>query len=285
MAVVLAAHTSTLGHVPHGFAQEPYDDRVSELPVSVRLALWVTAAYAGRLPLPEALTASAGDLGLVGGRTERLETWRDLGERAVLVALPQPGAPGLLPRGADVLAAAIEASECVFVPGLGDVLVPTVSELGPQGAGPMDRIGAVRWAAYAGEPVPIHLVDALDLRAVERDLATTTAAATAALESLDARAWASDGLRELAEARIGGGRWGLPPWLSERARRVITTAATLGTIADLGLGHLRDTHSLVVTAQRHDELLRLRREADQALAAAANVAALHLAGWRGPDRD
>jgi len=109
--------------------------------------------------------------------------------------------------------------------------------------------------------------------------------ATATLEALDARSWPTDGLRELAEARLAGGRWGLPDGLSERARRVIARAATLGTVADLGLDQLRDAHSLEVTARRREELLRLRREGDHALAAATNVAALHLAGWRGPDRD
>ena len=263
----------------------PYDGEVSELPVSVRLALWVTAAYAGRVSLTDALSAAAGELELVTGNTERLQTWHDLGERAVLVALPHPGAPGLLPRGGEVLAAAVEAGECVYVPGLGDVLVPTVSELGPEGAGPQDRVGAVRWAAYAGEPVPVHDVDALDLRACERELAQTTRQAIATMEAVDGRSWASDGLRALADARLGGGRWGLPPWLTDRARRVITQAATLATIADIGLAHSRDAHSLDATNRRRDELLRLSREADHALAAAASVAALHLAGWQGADRD
>lgn len=258
---------------------------MSELPVSVRLALWVTSAYAGRVPLTDAVAEAAGDLGLVSGRTERLQTWRDLGERAVLVALPHPGAAGLLPRGREVLAAAVEAGECAYVPGLGDVLVPTLSRLGPEGAEPQDSVGAVRWAAYSGEPVPVYEVEALDLRACERELADTTRRATAAFTAIDAPSWASDGLRDLADARLGGGRWGLPPWLTDRARRVITQAATLGTIADLGLSHLRDTHSLALTARRHDELLRLQREADHALAVAASVAALHLAGWRGPERD
>ncbi|MCA0435445.1 MAG: hypothetical protein LCH98_02980 [Actinobacteria bacterium] len=258
---------------------------MSELPVSVRLALWVTAAYAGRVALPDALRTATGDLDLVGGRTERLQTWHDLGERAVLVALPHPGAPGLLPRGREVLAAAVEAGECVFVPGLGDALVPTLAQLGPVDAAPLDRIGSVRWAAYSGDPVPVHEVDALDLREVERGLGETLVTATATLEALDARSWPTDGLRELAEARLAGGRWGLPDGLSERARRVIARAATLGTVADLGLDQLRDAHSLEVTARRREELLRLRREGDHALAAATNVAALHLAGWRGPDRD
>lgn len=275
----------TLGHVSPTAAQRPYDGRVSELPVSVRLALWVTAAYAGRVPLPDAIAAAAGDLQVVTGRIERLQTWADLGERAVLVALPHAGAPGLLPRGGAVLAAAVEAGECVYVPGLGDVLVPTLAELGPAGAGPQDRVGSVRWAAYAGTPIPVHEVDALDLRSCERDLAQTTAHAVRTLEALDAPTWASDGLRSLADARLGGGRWGLPPGLTDRARRIIAQAATLSTIADVGLEHLRDTHSLEITARRRDELLRLRREADHALAVAASVAALHLAGWRGPDRD
>lgn len=201
------------------------------------------------------------------------------------MALPHAGDPGLLPRGAAVLAAAVEAGECLFVPGLGDVLVPTLSELGPQGADPQDRIAAVRWAAYSGEPVPVHEVDALDLRAIERDLADVTRSVTAALEALDVPAWSADRLRELADARLGAGRWGLPPWLSERARRVLTHSAALGTIADLALTRLGDTHSLAVTGRRDEELRRLRRQADHALAGAASVAALHLAGWRGPERD
>lgn len=253
--------------------------------MSVRMALWVTAAYAGRVSLTTAVSAATGDLELVIGCTQRLATWRDLGERAVLVALPRPGAPGVLPRGTEVLAAAVEAGECAYVPGLGDVLVPTLTQLGPQDAEPPDRVGAVRWAAYAGAPVPVHEVDALDLRAIERGLAETTRATITELEALDARPWASDGLRALADARLGGARWGLPPGLTDRARRVIAQAATLGTIAQFGLDHLRDAHSLAVTAGRQQQLLRLRGQADHALAGAASVAALHLAGWRGPERD
>ena len=51
--------------------------RVSELPVSVRLALWSTAAFAGRMPLAQALDAAMPDLDLVAGRIERLATCCD----------------------------------------------------------------------------------------------------------------------------------------------------------------------------------------------------------------
>lgn len=258
---------------------------MSELPVSVRLALWTTAAYARSLPLAEAVARAAVDLDLVTGQVERLQTWHDLGERAVLVALPHPGATGLLPRGTEVLSAAVEAGECVFVPGLGDVLVPILSAQGPADAPAADRIEAVRWTAYSGEPVPVHEVDALDLREVEARLRSSLWEATRELEAIDAPAWPSDRLRELVEVRLGGGRWHLPAELSDRARRVIAQAATLGTVTDLAVTRLRESHSLALTAGRHDVLLRLRKEADQALAAAVNVAALHLAGWRGPERD
>ncbi len=263
--------------------------RVSELPVSVRLALWSTAAFAGRMPLAQALDAAMPDLDLVAGRIERLATWAELGERAVLVALPHPGDPGLLPRGREVLAAATESGECVFVPGLGDVLVPTVSEIGPPDEGDVDRspdrVGAVRWAAYDGEPVPVHAVDALDLREVDRRLRTTLVSAIATFEGLDVQPWAGEGVRAIAEATLVAGRWGLPNGLSDRARRVIAQAGTLGEITTLALAHLQDATTLSATTARHVELVRLRREADRMLAEASCVAALHLAGFRGDDRD
>ena len=81
------------------------------------------------------------------------------------------------------------------------------------------------------------------------------------------------------------GRWGLPNGLSDRARRVIAQAGTLGEITTLALAHLQDATTLSATTARHVELVRLRREADRMLAEASCVAALHLAGFRGDDRD
>ncbi|MEP7161471.1 MAG: hypothetical protein ABI746_10260 [Dermatophilaceae bacterium] len=262
---------------------------MSELPVSVRLALWATAAFAGQVPLGDALEAAMADLEFVAGRIERLSTWADLGERAVLVALPHPGAPGLIPRGREVLAAATESGECVFVPGLGDVLVPTVGEFGPPDEDDLDRsedrVGVVRWAAYDGEPVPVHAVDALDLREVDRRLRQTLVDALHTLEQLDVPPSTCASLRAIAEATLVAGRWGLPDGLTSRARRVIAQAGTLGEIAGFGLEYLQQDASMADTLVRAERLRSLRREADAALAEATCVAALHLAGWRDDTRD
>ena len=51
----------------------------------------------------------------------------------VLVALPRPGDLSGMPRGsADLVAAATEAGECVFVPGIGGALVPTIEPSAPR---------------------------------------------------------------------------------------------------------------------------------------------------------
>ena len=41
---------------------DTYDGRVSSLPASVRLALWATASYAGRLPLEEVMDRALPDV-------------------------------------------------------------------------------------------------------------------------------------------------------------------------------------------------------------------------------
>jgi len=256
---------------------------VSELPVSVRLSLWASAACAGLIPLTQVVARAMPDLDVVSGNIERLSTWAELGERVVLVALPHPGHLGLLPRGAEVTSAATEAGECVYVPALGDVLVPSLSELGPPDGAADDRVSAVRWAAYSGEPVPVHAVEALDIREVERRLREVITEASERLETMDARPWASLGLRDLFDSQLDDARWGLPPGLPPRVHRLIAGAATLGTAADLGLSRLNQAHALTITVARDELLTRLRREADLALAEATCVGALHLAGWRGPD--
>ncbi|MHB1473470.1 MAG: hypothetical protein ACYDDU_03645 [Dermatophilaceae bacterium] len=76
------------------------------LPVSVRLALWATAAYAGQLRLEDVIDRAHPDLDHVAGDFDHLSLWRDLGERAVLVALPRPGNLSGMPRGSPELIAA-----------------------------------------------------------------------------------------------------------------------------------------------------------------------------------
>ena len=110
------------------------------LPASVRLALWATRALGGELDLPTALRLATPDADHVQGALARLQLWRDLGERVVLVALPRPGDLTGLPRGVlEFSGAAAEARECVFVPGVGGALVPEVDEFGPEGDQVVDR--------------------------------------------------------------------------------------------------------------------------------------------------
>ncbi|HEY5248361.1 MAG TPA: hypothetical protein VIJ15_07940, partial [Dermatophilaceae bacterium] len=98
---------------------------MSVLPVCVRLALWATAAYAGRLTVEAAVRRAHPDIDEVSGDLDHLNLWLGLGERAVLVAQPRPGNLSGMPRGsAELLAAATDAGECVYVPGIGGALVP-----------------------------------------------------------------------------------------------------------------------------------------------------------------
>jgi len=104
-------------------------------------------------------TTSAGDI-------DRLSLWRDLGERAVLVALPRPGNLAGMPHGsAELIAAATDAGECVYVPGIGAALVPTIEKLRP-GRRPRHR---VTWSVYNCEPVPTHALEALSLSEIEQE--------------------------------------------------------------------------------------------------------------------
>ena len=82
-----------------------------ELPASVRVAAWVTHAWAGGVTLTEAVERALPDVDHTEGLVEQLRLWRDLGEAAVLVALPSPGdLAGLGPLQRDLLRAGIEAT-------------------------------------------------------------------------------------------------------------------------------------------------------------------------------
>src|SRR6476661_1377386 len=107
-----------------------------ELPASVRLSLWTTHAWATGSALENAVRRALPDVDHVEGDLDRLALWRDLGERALLVALPAPGDLVGMPRAApEVLAAAADGGECVFVPALGGLLVPSISSFGNDARG------------------------------------------------------------------------------------------------------------------------------------------------------
>ena len=256
---------------------------MSTLPVCVRLALWASAAFAGRVSLQEAVDRAHPDLDHVTGDLPRLSLWRDLGERAVLVALPRPGNLSGMPRGsAELIAAATDAGECVYVPGIGGALVPSIEAFGPAG----DQGTGVNWSAYDCDPVPVHTLDALSLPEIEQTFRHELMEHTAAIETLDTKPWAGSPFRSMAD-ELGLSSWGLPDGLPRRACSIITMAALVGVATEIGLSDQAQSQILTSTIaeQRRVALTRLNASADTAMAAAATVAALSLAGLRPGQRD
>lgn len=243
------------------------------------MALWATCHLSGRVDEETALARSTPDADHALGAATWLQSWRSLGERVVLVALPRPGDQGDLPRGAALRDAAMGAGECVFVPGLGGGLVPEVAEYGPAG----DRGLAVTWEHHDSDPVPAHVLDAWSIKETERELLVLVREATAALEA-GPTPWASRGLADGAGAALDSPGWGLPGRLPPRAAGVIAMAATVGDLARLGLDSPHDGTSAAGIETRMTLLRRLVAGADRSLGRAVNIAALHLAGLR-PGRD
>jgi hypothetical protein len=252
---------------------------MSELPASVRLALWVTTAWRGDLGTGDALARSFPDVDHVAGDLARLDVWRDLGERALFVALPRPGDVSRLPRGAARASAhAAESGECVFVAGLGGLLVPTLSEFGPEG----DVGLRVDWTAYEADPVPRHRLEMLDLRTIERELLLRVREHADRLEEVGGAPW-GDAPRAEAEAALDSRLWGVPGDIPAKALRVMALAADVSALAHgaerltaLGSGGL----DAGTVSSRSATLRALGAAADAALGDATNVAVMALAGWR-----
>jgi len=256
---------------------------MSVLPLCVRLALWASAAYAGQLTVDKAVDLAHPDLDHVTGDLDRLSLWHDLGERAVLVALPRPGNLSGMPRGsAELIAAATEAGECVYVPGIGAALVPLMEHFGPAD----DQGTRVTWSAYDCDPVPVHTLEALSLGEIERAFRQELTERTLAIEALDAGPWAGSPFRHLAD-ELSIGQWGLPEGMPSRATQIITMAATIGVATELGLSDQAQSQVLTSTVaeRRRVQLVGLEASADTAMAAAATIAALSLAGLRPGHRD
>ncbi|HET7304086.1 MAG TPA: hypothetical protein VFJ12_05990 [Segeticoccus sp.] len=250
-------------------------DTSALLPVSVRLALWCTAAYAGQLPLERALARAHPDLDHVGGDLARLQLWRDLGEPTVLVALPRPGdVTGMPSSSLDLIGAATAVGECVFVPGIGGALVPAVEEFGPEG----DRGTQVTWTAYDCDPVPTHRVEALSLGEVEMRLRQDLIARTDDLEELDVRPWAGSDMRRIADERLAHRTWGVPEDVPRRALRVLSLAGTVTETVDLAVESGPEGLNTVASVEHRRVLMDLRHVAERALADATNVAVLTIAG-------
>lgn len=264
---------------PAGVGAPTYDVVVSELPASVRLALWVTAAWSGDLPTREALARSFPDVDHVAGDLARLDVWRDLGEGALFVALPRPGDVSGMPRASTAATAhAAEAGECVYVAGIGGLLVPTLTSFGPEG----DVGLRVDWTAYDAEPVPRHRLEMLELRDVERTLMTRLAEHTARLTDIGGQPWGREA-RAAAESALDTRLWGVPRTTPGRALRIMSLAGTASQLANragslTALGS--DGVDTPTMTSRSSALRSLGGDADTALAEATNVAVMSLAGWR-----
>ena len=150
-----------------------------------------------------------------------------------------------MPRaGAELQAAATVAQECVFIPGLGGALVPTVEPFGPE----CDQGWAALWQAYAAEPYPTHRVEALDLGQVELSLRTELADRTEELLAAGATPFGAPTERGLGRVRAAQDEdWGLPPGMPGRAARLISLAGTVLTMADAGLDPALESVDLAST--------------------------------------
>ncbi|WP_347352622.1 hypothetical protein [Intrasporangium sp.] len=252
---------------------------MSELPASVRLALWTTAAWRGDLALADAIERSFPGVDHVSGLGPTLQAWGDIGERALLVALPSPGRLEGMPRCAPAVAGhAAQAGECLHVAGVGGMLVPTLSEYGPSG----DTGVRVDWTAYEAEPVPRHRLEMLDLRQAERELLERMRGHADRLEAVGGQPW-ERAVRAEAETGLRHSLWGLPEQVPGPTLRVMATAALVSQAAGRGrsLTALGSHGPDAMTTDRREALLRsLAADADRALAEATNVAVMVLAGWR-----
>lgn len=269
---------TTLGHRASGLRHgAPYDEGMFELPASVRLALWVTHSWNGGPPLRSALARSFPDLDHVAGDLHRLDVWCDLGERALFVALPRAGDTTRMPPGS-AAAEATDVGECVFVPALGGVLVPTLTEFGPPG----DTGVRADWRAFEADPMPLHRLEMLDLRQVHRTLLGQLAAHADRFESVGGAPWGAE-VRGDVEHGDGPTAWGVPDATPAGVVPVMGLAAGVsrvahrtGALTALGSGGL----SAATSAARAMLLRSLAADADDALTDAANIAVMTIAGWR-----
>lgn len=254
-----------------------YHDRVLELPSSVRVALWVTDAWRRGEPLSAALAAALPDVDHLDGDVERLGLWGDLGERAVLVALPAPGDLHGMPRGgADGIHAAVDAGECLVAPALGGILVPEVSTFG-SGTG-ADSGTRLDLCAYDADPVPQHLVTSLDGSSLERHLREQILGSSEALQDVGGQPFAGRMARELADASLDGD-WRLPDDLPPRLHRVLRLAGTVSAVTGVALAMPDDALDASTSGQRDVLLRQLKRGAERILADATNACCAAIAGW------
>jgi len=245
-----------------------------ELPASVRVALWASAALNGRADLERVARNALPDIDDISGLSPTLQLWRDVGEPFVLVALPRPGHLAGMPTGpADMIGAAHEAQEMVFVPQLGGASVPEIATYGSS-----SEVGwSAAWTAYPSDPMPQHVVQAISVADVELRLRTNLANLTDTL-ALTPGSTMAGAATEVFARRSVSTNWALPNGVPQRAARVIELAGSVITLADIGLADGMQSVDSTSTVGRELVLRRLRDEATAALTTATNAAAMSFAG-------
>lgn len=231
------------------------------------MALWVGHAWSRDADAESVLRAALPDVDVVLHLADGLRLWRQLGESAVYVSLPRPGAPGLLPRcSVEASDAAMSAGECLFVAGLGGLLVPTQVAFGVEDTGL-----AVRWETHDAEPVPAHRLGGLDVSGADRRLRV---AVHDAIDGLGDGGWVDAWQRQTASATQH--EWSLPGELPERVRGVIVRAGSVLEVTQAGLEHADGSATAHLTEHRRRTLLTLRTVATDALEVAACAGAGYL---------
>jgi hypothetical protein len=228
---------------------------VLELPRSVRLAAWGSAALAGTATLTEAQRAVIGDdephrvdLGEDDGYEERfislydaMGSMRELHVPGLRVVLPAPGDTLGLPGPPEFNRIALEAGECVvsepvttgwtteipgFNPGYG--LVPHVTAFGSV----WEPGALVVWTEH--HVLPRRLTVVGSLAEAERELREALVTATETLRRLDVARWRPDAADRIATVRDGElPRGALPPSAPPRCVRVLGTAARVRAVVEL----------------------------------------------------
>lgn len=238
--------------------------RMLTLPRAARFASWTNAWLAGKTSLDEADEGIRGDdtahhvIDLPGQDDPvpvllSLGTLRNLGTRALAVALPAPGDPLGLAGPREFTEAALEAGEAVVCEGAGLGLVPHVV-----GAG-------VQWqVAAARAPVPVDFAEAtLELTRTLQDVID-------ALAGLDIARWRPGVAEALIDLRAVGRtpHDGLPAGYSARSDDLAARARRCLLVCELALADDGGAMTAFEADSRRQALRRLDHAARRALVAA-----------------
>lgn len=263
------------------------------IPRSALLAAWAGAVAAGRVPTADALSAVAGadephqvqpgpgfsappslpvpDPGYLSDLLVLLGAAGESAPVQVRCVLPTPGDVRGVPGPPDLLAAAVDAGECVLVEGLpGErgptsvALVPEVEEFGPEG----DVGVSVVWQAWQADPV---VGTPLATSVAEADMAFRLALAEATddLERLELSSWRPDATAGLR----GRGTRGqpLPPTLGTRSLRLLDRAERVMAILAVAEDDPGGTVTGWEAGRRSASLAELSRATRAAVVAAVSL--------------